>query len=708
VSPARTRTVESCPYYHTTAGAAGQDDRARCELLARLIGPAGEGRCHVGRDVCEACVDSFPPTPEDINYVIASLIVRITDDILESGAGGGADRRRALELREWAEGCIPVAFPDETEVAGSPPVEASLPWAALDRTIPLPSTRCEPVVTEWAVGITTAPRRLPTLEFCLAALLGAGWDEPRLFVDEATAPLPARFGAVARSVRETRIGAWPNYYLALAELTLCQPTADAYMILQDDALLIQHPGLRGYLEQVLWPGDRPGIVSLYCARPYTQASPGWYALPMQWIWGALAFIFPAELARRFLADPEVVRHRGRGPSGLAGIDILVGRFAYRNDLPVYFPTPSLVQHIGHVSALWDNAHVSGSRRATSFAGDADPSPSRDPRDDSPAILATRPDGARFVRTLNEAVGQGTHRSGWPYAIAALQPLADPTGVLLDDFIEQTFVYPKTVVVHSEPWVGIVHHPPNMPSFMFRAHRLTSVFQGEPWKQSRPHLTGVIALSEYLAAYLADTLGVPAFAVKHPTEIPEIRWSAGRYERNPDKQLIQIGWYLKNTRLLYQVPELRDHGRLRLLAGNQFVRGYDWRVDRYWRKVGGREEVQSGGVRDHCRVTAYRYDCLLAENVVALELFDSSANNVVVECIARNTPIIVNRHPAVVEYLTDGYPLYFTDPSEIPELLAMDRVMAAHEYLAGLDKSWLDGGFFRESVGSILRCLRGAT
>jgi hypothetical protein len=90
------------------------------------------------------------------------------------------------------------------------------------------------------------------------------------------------------------------------------------------------------------------------------------------------------------------------------------------------------------------------------------------------------------------------------------------------------------------------------------------------------------------------------------------------------------------------------------------------------------------------------------------LFDSSANNVVVECIARNAPIIVNRHPAVMEYLTHDYPLYFSDPSEIPELLAMDRVMAAHEFLTRLDKSWLDGDFFRESVGSILRHLQRAT
>jgi hypothetical protein len=171
-----------------------------------------------------------------------------------------------------------------------------------------------------------------------------------------------------------------------------------------------------------------------------------------------------------------------------------------------------------------------------------------------------------VRTLNQVIGRGQHRSGWPYAIASLQPLAEARGILLDDFIEQTFVYPACARSHCEPWIGIFHHQSNMPSFMDRAHSLSASFQGEHWKQSRPHLLGVIALSEYLASYLAEILDVAAFAVKHPTEVPEIRWGTERYERNRDKQLIQVGWYLKNTRLLYQIPKLRDHAKLRLLAG----------------------------------------------------------------------------------------------------------------------------------------------
>jgi hypothetical protein len=85
------------------------------------------------------------------------------------------------------------------------------------------------------------------------------------------------------------------------------------------------------------------------------------------------------------------------------------------------------------------------------------------------------------------------------------------------------------------------------------------------------------------------------------------------------------------------------------------------------------------------------------SVVLTELFDASANNVIVECIARGTPIIVNRHPAVVEYLGDRYPLYFGDPSEIPGLLQPDHLLAAHRHLVSLDHWWLDGVSFRGQI-----------
>jgi hypothetical protein len=196
----------------------------------------------------------------------------------------------------------------------------------------------------------------------------AGWDRPRLFIDSGVT-IPERFDHLPLTFRETKLGAWPNYYLALAELLMREPDADAFLILQDDALLHHRHPVREYLEQALWPVDPIGAVSLYCSKAYTRAAAGWHALEGEWIWGALAFIFSGASARRFLADPAVLEHRTHPEEGLANVDGVIGRWAVRHQLPIYYPTPSLVQHIGEVSSLWPTARALGYRRADRFAGD---------------------------------------------------------------------------------------------------------------------------------------------------------------------------------------------------------------------------------------------------------------------------------------------------------------------------------------------------
>ena len=53
-----------------------------------------------------------------------------------------------------------------------------------------------------------------------------------------------------------------------------------------------------------------------------------------------------------------------------------------------------------------------------------------------------------------------------------------------------------------------------------------------------------------------------------------------------------------------------------------------------------------------------YLTLLTNNIIFCDYIDCSASNTIVECIATCTPIILNRLPAIVEYLGDDYPLYF--------------------------------------------------
>jgi hypothetical protein len=170
-------------------------------------------------------------------------------------------------------------------------------------------------------------------------------------------------------LRSPAAGAWPNHYLALLELALRQPDADAFLIVQDDALLYDGENVRAYLEQALWPAGRLPVVSLYCPEPYTAEHYGWQRYRKHWVWGAQALVFPRAVLQAYLRDRAVCEHRWRTDGGgLVQIDVLIGWWARRRRIPFWLPTPSLVQHVGETSTLWADNSLDGPRAAKLFAG----------------------------------------------------------------------------------------------------------------------------------------------------------------------------------------------------------------------------------------------------------------------------------------------------------------------------------------------------
>jgi hypothetical protein len=219
---------------------------------------------------------------------------------------------------------------------------------------------------QWAVGMTTAPRRVPTLQRSLSSLCAAGWDTFRLFA-EPTTEVSVEFQSVPITQHDCVLGAFPNWYLALTELYLRNPLAEAFLICQDDVLFAR--GAKSYLEQKLWPAEEIGVVSLYCPSHEHRAdlsgfrsiNPGWGA------WGALAYLFSNPGIREFLSDSKVVNHRHCGPAaGQRNIDSVVGDWCRRRDLSYFVHVPSLAQHIGRTSTIWRTNNNKGRRRASGF------------------------------------------------------------------------------------------------------------------------------------------------------------------------------------------------------------------------------------------------------------------------------------------------------------------------------------------------------
>jgi hypothetical protein len=353
---------EDCRFRGRAEPGAGEEV-ATCGLLRAAIPEAGDHSCLVPRSTCLACCRSAPATPAGWNPVVGSLVYQAACALADDPEAQPEERARAEAVRAKALARL--------DVVCQGPTTKPQPVGPFDRLCDLlapPPRRHAQPIRQWAVGVTTAPRPHPTLDACLESLARAGWKSPHVFMDSAVR-IPESFGHLPGALRSPAVGAWPNHYLSLLELTLRQPDADAFLIVQDDALIYDGENVRAYLEETLWPGRRLPIVSLYCPEPYTAEQYGWHLFRKSWVWGALALVFPRDTAQRYVRDRTICRHRWRSSNGgLLGIDGLIGWWARRRGVPFWFPTPSLVQHIGETSTLWAGCGASGPRAASLFVG----------------------------------------------------------------------------------------------------------------------------------------------------------------------------------------------------------------------------------------------------------------------------------------------------------------------------------------------------
>ena len=92
---------------------------------------------------------------------------------------------------------------------------------------------------------------------------------------------------------------------------------------------------------------------------------------------------------------------------------------------------------------------------------------------------------------------------------------------------------------------------------------------------------------------------------------------------------------------------------------------------------------------------------MSQSVVFLDLYDAIANNAVIECISRQTPILVNPIDSVVEYLGKDYPFYYYSLDEAAEKLEDDDlIQETSEYLQSC-KRLVDKSKFVRDLGRVL-------
>ena len=294
-----------------------------------------------------------------------------------------------------------------------------------------------------------------------------------------------------------------------------------------------------------------------------------------------------------------------------------------------------------------------------------------------------------------------HRGGWNIVKKSLNGLINQNSdTLFLDNVDGYFLWGDNQIIYKK-WFGFLHLTPYFPNHLNHIS-IDAVFSNRNFLESLKNCKFLLSLSNYLTSYLmfkltAIDIKINVYTILHPTDICIQKFSIDDYKNNNEKKLIQIGQQLRKITSIYRVKTnytkiwltgFRDQNRIQDFLNNEI------NIFKY-------KDIKLENVEMKYLNSFNEYDELLTKNIVFIDFYDATANNTVVECIARNTPLLVNKVGGTLEYLGKNYPLYFDNLDEIDSLLNIDNIEKAYNYLKNLNKDYLDINNFKKKFIDII-------
>lgn len=230
-----------------------------------------------------------------------------------------------------------------------------------------------------------------------------------------------------------------------------------------------------------------------------------------------------------------------------------------------------------------------------------------------------------------------HNGGWNFVTENLNMyLHNNEGI--DCYTNGIFNEINNDTILKTPWVGICH---------FGLKETESVdFSRKCWQESLNKCKGIFVHSNIIKNYLKSKINNHITSLWHP--VPPAQ---KKFEKFCNKIIFVGRW-------------MRRHDRFEQLISkfNVFK------------------------LTDNNYISTQEYEEELSKSLIFIDMYDSSCNNTILECIIRNTPMIICKLPTVVEYLGDEYPLYFENIEEMNyKSNNIELIYEAHEYLKKIDK-----------------------
>lgn len=271
------------------------------------------------------------------------------------------------------------------------------------------------------------------------------------------------------------------------------------------------------------------------------------------------------------------------------------------------------------------------------------------------------------------------RGGWKYIIEHLEKNVYlknfQKDLIIDTYVDFTFRHDRIYNrIYRTNWIGVIHHT----FCKLDPYNLYTLLNNEHFLKSLKCNVCIIVLSEYIKKQIKEYLNkknidINIHVLYHPTEEINIDFCFNVNKINTG--ILHIGDFMRNHEAFLSL----QCKKIIISRKKINIKWYDFYTKQISSYVSNKE-----------------YDKLLLKHICFLKLYDVSASNVVIECIMRNAPVIINRHPALEEYLGIDYPLFYdkNNKTQVMHLINnKKKIKEAHYYLKNKSKRFLKIDFF---------------
>ena len=173
------------------------------------------------------------------------------------------------------------------------------------------------------------------------------------------------------------------------------------------------------------------------------------------------------------------------------------------------------------------------------------------------------------------------------------------------------------------------------------------------------------------------------SIHHPININNNNVLFNFNEFKINKKIFHVGWWLRNFKTFINVSFPDEFSKYILIKKD---------FENQWLNISIHFNLNN--IKIVSQLDNEEYEKIFQNSFLFLDLEDTVANNVILECIKFCTPILVKKNDSSLEYLGENYPFYFTSLKDLKkmELLSneewLQKILYTHEYLVSMNKEHL--------------------